>query len=207
MSRNSEQLITDMNAHDFFHESLHSALARQQMNASGETVIYITNLLTGFLFAERFHDCNTGGRRRMATLAMMYGDALHADTRENRQKALQRLGDVALFVSGLFARSLSRSLVDVDYYIAMGGNAYGSLADSRAGFRNPEAMRDVFQELAERFGKFVDVLGEVGEQVNLGSNDDILRWYEIWLCSGSSRALEKLRALGIEPISMQQHKH
>lgn len=206
MSHDPEQLITDMNVHDFFHESLHSALERQQMNPSGETVIYITNLLTGFLFAERLYDGNNEGRR-MTPLALLYGEALHAESLEDRHKSLQRLGDIALFVSGLFAQSLSRSLVDVDYYIAMGGNAYGSLADSRGGSRNLEAMRDVFQELAERFGKFVDVLSEVGEKANMGSNNDILRWYEIWLCSGSARAEEKLRAMGIEPIAIQHRKH
>lgn len=206
MSHEPEQLITDINAHDFFRDSLHSAMERRQVNASGETVIYITNLLTGFLFAERLYDQTSEGMR-MTPLAFLYGEALHAETLEDRHKSLQRLGDVALFVSGLFAQSLSRSLVDVDYYIAMGGNAYGSLADSRCRTRNLEAMKDVFQELAERFGKFVDVLSEVGEQANLGSNNDVMRWYEIWLCSGSPRALEKLRALGIEPISMQQHKH
>ena len=42
----------------------------------------------------------------------------------------QRLGDVSLFIAGFFARSFARKLIDVDYHIAMGGNAYSSLADT-----------------------------------------------------------------------------
>ena len=33
------------------------------------------------------------------------------------EKRFRRLGDVALFVAGFFTESLSRSLVDVDYYV------------------------------------------------------------------------------------------
>ena len=53
-------------------------------------------------------------------------------TAQARQRALQRLGDVSLFIAGFFARSFARKLIDIDYHIAMGGNAYSSLADTHA---------------------------------------------------------------------------
>jgi len=40
---------------------------------------------------------------------------------------MQRLGDTALFIAGVFADSLNRKLVDVDYYVAMGGTAYAQV--------------------------------------------------------------------------------
>ena len=54
----------------------------------------------------------------------MYSDALEEESGEARNQILRRLGDVALFISGVFSRSLKRRVVDVDYYIAMGGGAY-----------------------------------------------------------------------------------
>ena len=53
----------------------------------------------------------------------------------------------------------------------------------------------------------VDVLSEVGEKANLHNDTDILRLYEIWLGSGSPRAAEKLRAMGIQPIRLQRSRH
>jgi hypothetical protein len=54
--------------------------------------------------------------------------------------------------------------------------------------------------LSDKFARFVDVLAEVGEQSGLSSQTDIMRLYEIWLRTGSRRAAERLRKLGIEPV-------
>ena len=41
---------------------------------------------------------------------------------------LRSVGDQSLFITGFFADSLNRSLVDVDFYIHLGELAYRSLA-------------------------------------------------------------------------------
>ena len=60
---------------------------------------------------------------------MLGRSARGTDAPSERNRALQRLGDVSLFIAGFFAGSFARKLVDIDYHIAMGGRAYGSLAD------------------------------------------------------------------------------
>ena len=60
---------------------------------------------------------------------------------------MQRLGDVALFLSGVFAESFSRRLVDVDYCIGMGASAYNYLSNHNNHARNAA----VFRELAMKF--------------------------------------------------------
>ena len=127
----------------------------------------------------------------------MLVDAVEAESTEQRNGALKRLGDVSLFVAGFFSGSLARSLVDVDYYINMGENAYHSLADSVQASIRSRAFASVFAELAEKFQPLVDVLGEVAEP---GKTDqDALRLYEVWLRTGSKRALKSLREIGLEP--------
>jgi hypothetical protein len=162
-------------------------------------------MLAAFVDAERLYERTPDGVL-LKPLAELYGDALAA-TGEQRDQRLQRLGDVALFVAGLFAQSLSRSLVDVDYYIAMGGGAYGRLAGSQGVARPHSALKDVFGELAVHFPRFVDVLAEVGERVNLGNCADVLRLYEIWQCTGSERAASRLRELGIDPVRSRRSTH
>lgn len=206
MSENPGRLITDVSVDEYFSEAVQAAISRRRAAVSGETAIYLTNLLTGFLTAEHLYDVTPDGVT-IRPLAMLYGDAVQASSIEDRVKALRRLGDIALFISGLFAHSLSRSLVDVDYYIAMGGNAYGCLADNGHRSRPIRRLQEVFMELANRFTECVDVLSDVGEKANLNNDTDILRLYEIWLGSGSSRAAEKLQAMGIQPIRLQRSHH
>ena len=140
-------------------------------------------------------------------LAFIYSEALAANSESDRTQSLQRLGDIALFISGLYAKSLSRSLVDVDYYIAMGWNAYGYLAECRRYLRISGCIRIVFNELSEKFAGFVEILAEVGEMSNLSGNADILRLYELWQYSGSKRLAKKLQELGIHPVKTQRQTH
>jgi hypothetical protein len=129
-------------------------------------------------------------------LALLYVRALAA-SRHERARLLRAMGDTALFVSGFFSDSLSRKLVDLDYYRAMGGHAYArlSLHDEPFGFGS-----EVFSELADRFVEFADLLSEVSEASQLTSNASLLRLYERWAQTGSRRAASLLSARGIVPL-------
>jgi hypothetical protein len=132
-------------------------------------------------------------------LALMMADAAEADTVEQRSVSLQRIGDVALFVAGFFADSLAQKVVDIDYYVYMGGTAYGSLSDEIRGTTRGRALCDVYRELAYKFQIVVDVLNEVREGAQRSSDVNLMRIYEIWLKTGSERAASLLRQNGIEP--------
>jgi hypothetical protein len=110
----------------------------------------------------------------------------------SQRDGLKAVGDSSLFISGFFSDSLNRRLVDIDYYIQLGVQAYGSLA--RCG---GETLSDVFDELAARFPVFVDVLGEISERTALTSNSDLLRLYEKWLRTRSRRSGDLLTSRGI----------
>jgi hypothetical protein len=114
-----------------------------------------------------------------------------------------------LFISGVFADSLNRKLVDVDYYIAMGGNAYSYLSDSSHNTLRWQVLSEVFEELASKFAVFVDILGEVSENAHFNRDVDVMRLYEVWLRTGSKRAGRRLQRLGIQPlhasVSRRQH--
>ena len=132
-------------------------------------------------------------------LALLYAEAVEGTTHEERNRALRRLGDVALFIAGVFSQSLNRCVVDIDYYVSMGGSAYSHLSDMMRGTNRGRALSSVFDELSSKFVEFVDVLGEVSEGPGCNNDADILRQYEIWLRTGSARAAGRLRAAGIQP--------
>lgn len=193
-------LITGMDVRQFFQESLQTAVSNQQLDVSDDSLVYLINMLTGFTRSEALYEDTPDGRM-IKPLYKFYCEAVEAGTPEERRRALQRLGDVALFISGLFASSLQRSLVDVDYYIAMGGSAYRSLADGLHGSLRRQVFMSIYHELADKFADLVDVLSEVGDSCHPGRDQNLLRLYEIWLLTGSEQAARKLRRSGIQPAS------
>lgn len=189
-----KRVVAVSNLREFFRDSLDAAMTNQSVDADDHTTHYIVNLLTMYARSEELYDTTSEGLK-IKPLAFMLGDALEADSDLDRDRALRRLGDVALFMAGFFAHSFSRKMMDIDYYISMGGGAYGHLSETN---RN-QGIRHVFVELAEKFQCFVDVLNEISA-MGCGNNDqDILRLYEIWMRTGSVRAAAQLRSLGVEP--------
>jgi len=190
---------------EFFRDALHDALSHQHVAVEGETEHYVVNVLTLFSDTDALYERQPSGeprggdsRRQLKPLAMMLGEALEAPTREARFRGLQRLGDVSLFIAGFFSAGFARKLVDVDYHIAMGGQAYGALAESCPPSR-ARTMRQVFAELAAKFQPMVDALNEISECAYQHSDQDRLRLYELWVKTGSERSRRLLRKLGLEP--------
>lgn len=178
-----DALLRNETPTEYFKELVLDAMQRQRVSAGELTSFYVVNLLSGFIHREQSAD---------EALGVRFARALQAAGLAQRD-GLRRVGDLSLFISGFFADSLNRSLVDVDYYIQIGEAAYGSLA------RQGDTLGDVFDELAEKFPAFVDVLGEVSERSSMASNTDLLRLYEKWLRTGSRRSGDLLASRGIVP--------
>lgn len=186
---------------EFFRDALHDALCHQHVAVEDQTEHYVVNLLTLFSDADALFEresAGSGDRQRLKPLALMLGEALDAPTQEARFRGLQRLGDVSLFIAGFFSAGFARKLVDVDYHIAMGGRAYGTLAENSGPARG-RTLRQVFAELAAKFTPMVDALNEISESSYRHSDRDRLRLYELWVKTGSERSRALLRKLGIEP--------
>ncbi|MGE4048975.1 MAG: hypothetical protein AB7F35_29290 [Acetobacteraceae bacterium] len=192
----SERLITGTDLREYFQHSIDDALTTQGVDAAVETVYYIVNLLTVYQRADRLYERTPDGLE-LKPLAVMYAEALELPHPEQRNRVVQRLGDIALFIAGVFSESLQRRLVDVDYYIAMGSNAYGYLSDSMRGTTRGEVFGAIFTELSCNFSEFVLALAHVRDGAEPRSNADILKIYDLWLRTGSRSAERRLRQLGI----------
>ena len=185
------------NLTEFFRGALDEALTHQHVSLDPHTAHYVVSLLTLYARTEVSHGDTRPGQR-WVSLVDLLAQAANAPTPLERAVILQRLGDVSLFVAGFFAHGFERRLVDVDYHIAMGGRAYGTLAVTPvSGPRR--ALCGVFDELARKFQSVVDAIGEISDSARVWSSKDILRLYELWLKTGSPRARGLLRQLGVQP--------
>lgn len=194
-----ERVVPVRNLRDYFRESIDAAIDNQGVDVDPHAAHYVVNLLTLFSRSEDLYE-DHGEIYGLRPLALMMADATDAATVEQRSFSLQRIGDVALFISGFFADSLAHKLVDLDYYINMGGTAYGSLSDAIRGTARGRALCDVYVELAHKFQVVVDVLNEVRDGAQNSSDINILRTYEIWIKTGSKRAEAMLRQNGVVPM-------
>ena len=184
---------------EFFRDAFHTASEHQRLEIDESAEQYVVNLLTMFSRADALYEKTSEGLR-IRPLAHMLADALDAPSTAARQRCLQRLGDVSLFVAGFFARSFARKLIDIDYHIAMGGNAYSSLADTMQRSTSSRGIAAIYAQLAQKFQRLVDALNEVSEMSYRHSDADILRLYEIWMKTGSPRAHGLLNKLGVQPV-------
>ena len=199
MSQATQRVLPVANLREFFKESLHGALVKQHVSVEDQTEHYVVNLLTLYARSEALYD-NTPDGMRLKPLVAILGEALEAPCGAERNRALQRLGDVSLFIAGFFAHSFASKLIDIDYHIAMGGRAYAALAQANARGR-VRVLGAVFAELAEKFQPLVDALNELSETSYSHSDRDILRLYEIWLKTGSARSYALLKRLGVDPTT------
>jgi hypothetical protein len=177
---------------------LNSALSNQRIDATPDSVDYVVHALTDFSRADRLYDNSEYGYG-VEPLALMYADVVYSTDVAEWRQALRRLGGVALFIAGMFPHSLSRKLVDVDYYVAMGGSAYGELSSSRL---HHSGLNPVYAELSSKFTDFVDALAEVGSDANFSNDSNFLRSYENWLRTGSQRAARHFRGAGIDRLRL-----
>lgn len=198
VDRRTNQLIVDMNVREYFQKTISTAVLNQRIDATEDAIYYLVNLLTTFADADKFYQDTPQGSRS-TPLVQLYAEAVEVVSEVDRQRTMRRLGDVSLFIAGLFSDSLKNKLVDIDYYISMGGSAYGYLSDALQGRERSYLNSTVFTELANNFTNFVDVLAEVGNQSELNSHTDLLRVYELWLKTNSKRAARQLREFGIYP--------
>jgi hypothetical protein len=187
------------NLKEFFKDTLHGALVKQQIAVEDQTEHYVVNVLTLFARSEALYERTPEGPR-LKPLALMLSEALEAPSAGDRQRSLQRLGDVSLFIAGFFSRGFAARLVDVDYHIAMGARAYACLAEALSRGKG-RVLGGVFAELASKFQPMVDALNEVSESAYTHTDQDILRLYEIWMKTGSRRCYRLLKRLGVEPVS------
>lgn len=178
----------------FFSEMVEEGLQRKHMKVPAEAHVYLVGILEHYLDARNLVD-------QHPTLAEMYlraSDPACAD----RFDLLKKLGDRSLYISGFFGDSLSRSLVDVNYYAGMGGAAYGNLAESA----HESELSSLYRLFSEKFLDFMDVFTYISHKSLVQTDQNVLQLYDRYLKTGSELAREKLSELGVLPVTAESGK-
>lgn len=187
---------------DFFNDVVQEAIIARKMNTFPMAQSYLVSILENYIHTNNLFDIQTeNGKLTRETLAETFLKAQNSNTTV-KIELLKKLGDVSLYVSGFFADSLSRKIVDVDYYVDMGETAYATLANQI----KEDTSRKVFKDFSSRFLEYVDLLTTISQKSLVQNDESILRLYEKYLKTGSELARETLEEKGIVTIPFDKDK-
>lgn len=180
-------LVAATSLKEFFKLLLSEVVTRQRVTLADVTEFYLVNLLSDFATAEKLFNKELEGRRDHEPLAVLYHQALLQD-RDEKIRTLRKLGDISLYKAGFFSDSLQKSIVGPDYYIEMGGAAYGQVAS----LAPSSTFGVVYRELHEKFRALVEVLEEIAARGMIASGPGgTMKVFESWARTNNNR-LEKV---------------
>jgi hypothetical protein len=180
---------------DYFGSVVDDALRSRNVQASPAASQYVVGILCDF--ARPNEEVEAAFSK---PLTFLLRDALEAPFAE-RFRRLRALGDGVLYAVGFFGGHIELRGIDRRYVMHVGSSAYTNAAAMLHAPGRADKF-GVLEELAAKFGDFVDVLTEIAEgAIAMGTRDErgVVKLYERWLRTGSSRIAEELGARGIIP--------
>ncbi len=183
------------NVEQYFEAIVREAIEARGVEVSEASGHYLALLLTGYARGE------LGSEALDGPLTFLLRDALQAAGVARFQR-LQAIGDGVLYVLGFFGGALTRGGADRGYVMGIGASAYEH-ASTMMRLGGVEGVgHDVLGELSQYFDRFVEVVTEVADGALAGGGHDdasVLRLYERWRRTGSTRLAEALGSLGFSP--------
>jgi len=192
---------TENSTLDFFHEHVKKSIENQKLEISEVSQHYLAHLLADFTLTKKALNLTMHDNR---PLALIHHQA-QFETASKKIKIFKELGDFSLFITGFFPDYFNRKVVDVDYYMSLGKNAYENLSSIFEKISKSD-FNLLFCELAEKFVYLTHILGEISSEGFTQWNDGILRLYERWLKTRSKRDERLLCTKGIIPNHTLRHE-
>lgn len=182
----------------FFHEVVEDAIKARRVEATEGATRYLVAVLADFAHPDRRAE-----EALERPLTLLLDEALHVADAAERFERLRLLGDGVLYGCGFFGESFEARGVDTKYLHQLGTRAYGAASSMlRSAQQQEEGPPDLFGELADKFGVFVDVVAEVADATIAMGNESpkgLLKMYERWLRTGSERLASALTSRGMMP--------
>jgi hypothetical protein len=191
-------IIRRANTAEFFRTRIHNAINHSGVETSEMAEFYIVNLLDQYREVSKLF-ADEGDGPVLKPLALILDEAERADALA-RRACLKKLGDTALYIAGFFTDHVHKSLVNLDYYISMGGTAYCTLST----LQRKRAIQELYYELATKFSALVRVIADVSPWSQHIDNQRLVRLYAMWLESGDERIEAILKREGIDTDDEQR---
>ncbi|MEI6093273.1 MAG: hypothetical protein WCQ47_06280 [bacterium] len=190
----SLDLIITKQMDEFFKDQIDIAIKNQNVKISELAKLYLVNLLSK----------NTKENIVNGDLNQTYGDTplsiiFHKSLMEpieQKKIMLKYVGDYSLYVGGFFSESFNRKIIDLPYYINIGGLAFSNLSK----VAGSSELRSIYKDVCARFSTLIDILIEVSFDTNITKVEDLIKSYDRWAQTGSAVLKRKLMEKGIMTV-------
>jgi hypothetical protein len=183
-------------------------------STDADVVDYLGEMLTRYLYTQELFPVLQGGRPSALYLSDLLEESRRQTRFQNMFEAYRRFADNALFVTGVFPRSLQRRrasrrwrrlsagptvstrFVDVGYYVSTGKTCYRLAAEHElAEFTQ---QRQTLDKLATYFEIYMEALNEMSERYILGFDmnliaDKMLDNFNLYRRTGDEKYLNNAR--------------
>lgn len=193
----------------------------RRRSTDADVLDYLGQMLTRYLYTRELFPVLQGGRPSVFYLSDLLEESRRQTQFQNMFEAYRRFADNALFVTGVFSRSLHRrrarqrsrhlpagqaclpagrtgpaGFVDVNYHVSTGKTCYRLAAEHElAEFTQ---QRDTLDKLATYFELYMDALNEMSERYILGFDmnliaDKMLDNFNLYRRTGDEKYLNNAR--------------
>lgn len=185
-----------VSSRDYFNELLEDVLKEvDRFEIHPLSKLYLSELLHKFLHVDYLFEKDEDGKRDSKMLCEQLFEFQNLDPTIRIQK-LKKLAETILYVSGFFASSLNKKLVNQSYYIQIGAMVYENLST----IVDREKKSTLYKHLGEHFLNYADVLTEVSQKANIQKSNDVLEIFGRYVDTGSAWAEKLLIRNGISAV-------
>lgn len=188
---------------EFFQAQVALAIQNQKKQIKEFEESYLTNLLASHCQKSTLLEIEND-----EPLIIALNKAQKATAHQEKIVLFRKLGDLTLFVAGFFPDSLKGKQINIKYYKTIGKSAYKNLSVLERTSRQGAMFFDLYENLANKFQLFMDILAEVSDNTMRADTDsDLFKLYDHWIKTKSPRALNLLRKANIVPINIKTKLH
>lgn len=182
-----------MSSKEYFNELLEDVLkVNEGFELHPFSKLYLSELLTNFVHVDSLFEKTEDGKVVSKMLSEQFFESQNLDTATKIQK-LKKLAETTLYVSGFFAASLNKKLINQSYYIQVGAMVYANLSN----VVEPKPKSNLYSHVANHFLNYADLLTEVSQKANIQKSNDVLEMFGRYMDSGSAWAEKLLIQNGI----------
>lgn len=180
---------------DFFSSEIETISRKHGLSLEPVVVNYLAELLSKFSTTNELK-LKLSPEQTTDLTPTQFWIAIQSMPLSKQYSALQFLGDYSLFTTGFFNEHIKNSILDMDYFQALGGQAYYRAGEIRESIAAERAL-NIFFSLAESFKNLSEVVSELYDRTLLNDSEGTLKLFGRYQESGSHRLARLLMESGV----------
>lgn len=189
-SGNAKKIVLTKSLQGFFFDGLVEINKKSLCPVPESILFYSSDVLDKFCLSQDFFEVSEGKvREKILGVKLLEATQL---PREEQKRVYKEVGDMSLLLCGYFAESVSKKIIDVQYYSQLGRMAFGHLNSVSPTFLD---IPSFYGMVATSFGPLTTLMSVLASRNRAGDHGLLVKR----LMNNEELADEELLSAGILP--------